>query len=922
VNPEPIEIALRAYVPPRGLKKQSYDAAQEERALLVIDTETTEDEYQNLVFGSCGVWVSGYLHKFILFYAPSLQKKGIDTLVKYAISHEMEEKHIEVMPLVEFVEKVFFLWIVKNHALCVGFSLPFDLSRLATRYGYGREKWNDGFTFWLTDDTKLPGIHIRSLDSVRSFFAPAPTKHSGKVNARFLDLRALGFALTNQKLSLKRACEVFNTQRRKIQAERHGRITIPYIDYNVNDTLATYELYTKMIERLQEFKLDIPPEKSFSPASLGKAYLRKIGIRPFSEKNPDFPPEILGYLMTTYYGGRSEVRIRKRPVKVRLMDFKSMYPTLFVLMDLWKYLTADRIEYYDSTDETKSLLSKLDLNLLTNASLYRRLVTIVQILIEDDILPGRAHYGEDKSVYNIGINYLTSRVPLWYTLADVIASKLLTGKVPKILRAVSFRPVGIQRGLQPVQIPGGLTLATGDDLIRALVEYRSEIQRKQDTMAKNTQEHDRLDVVQTQLKILANATSYGIFIEVNTKDQATKVQAYGLKPFAAKVNKTEEFGRYFNPILATMLTSGARLMLAMVEAWLEQHGGYYAFCDTDSMAVSPRHWKPLQAFFQSLSPYDSNEPLLKLEYDDRDENGRLLDLWFYGISAKRYVLYRIINGEPSMVEDGWSSHGLGHLLHRNKEDEDDGIRNRWEGELWTRIIKCANGELSEDELCEKYSGEYAVTKYAVTTPHLHRRLRKINRNRDIRKQIKPFNFVLIGQPEVLSDTGEPIHPITRFTKRTEEAPFQPFIDYNTGERYPGGSQLYWKTLSSMMREYLDHPESKFHNGAQTGKMKRRHLHIQKKDQIHYIGKEADQIEQTEILGVDDESYVEYRKAETRFNVLSNPNGSVAVNRIMNWEKELEDARDGIADMTNDTDEPRRENEDLRERLAKLEQKLA
>jgi hypothetical protein len=46
----------------------------------------------------------------------------------------------------------------------------------------------------------------------------------------------------------------------------------------------------------------------------------------------------------------------------------------------------------------------------------------------------------------------------------------------------------------------------------------------------------------------------------------------------------------------------------------------------------------------------------------------------------------------------------------------------------------------------------------------------------------------------------------------------------------------------------------------TGKVKRRHLHIQKKDRIHYIGKEADQIEQVEILGMDDESYMEYRKA--------------------------------------------------------------
>jgi hypothetical protein len=471
MRPESIEIALRAYVPPRKLKKQSYDTVHENRPVLVIDTETTEDEYQNLIFGSCGIWLFGDLHRFILFYAPSLPEKDVDTLQKFSQTHNAENTPIEVISVKEFVDTVFFPWLIDNHALCVGFNLPFDLSRLAIRYGYGRAKWKNGFTFWLTEDTKRPGIHIRSLDSVRSFFALAPTKYSGKVNARFLDLRALGFALTNQKLSLKRACEVFATTRRKSQAEQHGKITIPYIEYNVNDTLATYELYTRMMERLREFKLDISPEKAFSPASLGKGYLRKIGIRPFNEKNPDFPPEILGYLMTTYYGGRSEVRIRKRPTKVRLMDFKSMYPTLFKLMGLWKYLIADRIEYYDSTEETKNLLSKVDLNALTDPSLYPRLATIVQTLPEDDVLPVRAHYGEDKSVYNIGVNYLTSRVPLWHTLADVIASKLLTGKAPKILRAITFKPVGIQNDLQAIQIPGGLTLAKGDDFIRALVEY-------------------------------------------------------------------------------------------------------------------------------------------------------------------------------------------------------------------------------------------------------------------------------------------------------------------------------------------------------------------------------------------------------------------------------------------------------------------
>ncbi len=445
MNLEPTEIALRAYLPPNTERKERWDSpSQEEYPVLVLDTETTEDECQNLRFGSCGIWVSGYEHRFILFHSLNLPKKDVETLERYPRTQSHVHIRIEVMPVDKLIETIFLPWLIQDKALCVGFNLAFDLSRLAIRYGYGRGKWKNGFTLWLTNNEKFPRIRIRSLDSVRSFFAFAPSKFSGNVKGRFLDLRTLGFALTDKKLALKQACELFDTEHKKSEAQVHGRITKEYIAYNVNDTLATYDLYRKMVERLKEFRLGLAPDKAFSPASLGKAYLNTMGIRPFLEKNPDFPPEILGHLMTTYYGGRSEVRIRKKPVKVRLMDFKAMYPTLFALFGLWTLLTAQKIGYDDSTKETKKLVSGITLNTLTNPSLYPKLVTIGQVQPEEDILPIRAHYSEDTSAYNIGLNYLTSEEPLWYTLAEVIASKLLTGKTPRVLRAITFRPVGTQ----------------------------------------------------------------------------------------------------------------------------------------------------------------------------------------------------------------------------------------------------------------------------------------------------------------------------------------------------------------------------------------------------------------------------------------------------------------------------------------------
>ena len=71
---------------------------------------------------------------------------------------------------------------------------------------------------------------------------------------------------------------------------------------------------------------------------------------------------------------------------------------------------------------------------------------------DHDLFPVRAKY-DDKS-YTIGLNYLTSSEPLWYTLADCIGSKLLTGKMPAIDQALTFEPGPPQQGLQPIDRDG------------------------------------------------------------------------------------------------------------------------------------------------------------------------------------------------------------------------------------------------------------------------------------------------------------------------------------------------------------------------------------------------------------------------------------------------------------------------------------
>jgi len=107
---------------------------------------------------------------------------------------------------------------------------------------------------------------------------------------------------------------------------------------------------------------------------------------------------------------------------------------------------------------------------------------------------------------------------MWFTAAECVASKLLTGSCPKIVEAVIFEPGKAQSGLRPVTIAGHKIDPVDDDFYKALIEARDDVKRKRDGASGHAK--DALDAEQKAIKIIANGTSYGIFMEVNVKDRA------------------------------------------------------------------------------------------------------------------------------------------------------------------------------------------------------------------------------------------------------------------------------------------------------------------------------------------------------------------------------------------------------------------
>lgn len=902
---EPLEIALRAFVPPKAGKNWPKKADQgPSEYTLILDCETTIDPSQRLRFGCYQLRKFTETFETGIFYDPdALSEKELEVLREYARSQQQI-----YVPVGEFIDRVFFGLAYELRATIVGLNLAFDISRLAINHGIARGKqMGGGFTFKLSKQKFWPNIQIKHLSN-RSSLIQFTTRF-GRTDPRgmrkrrlkalprrgyFLDLRTLAGALTAQSFSLKTLAEYLNTDTRKLNTDEHGApITEDYIRYALQDVQVTWECYQALLRKyaLHKFTKTMPT-KILSEASIGKAYFHEMNIRPWREVQPDFPPELIGIIMSSYFGGRSEVHARRAITQVAYCDFLSMYPTVCTLMGLWRFIISEGINYRENTKEIRQLIKSVTLADIQKKDFWPKLRTLVQIQPDDDILPVRAPYGHDTQL-TIGLNHLKSNKPVWVTLADAIASKLLNKKALKILRAITFSPKGIQHGLNPIDIAGNSNYRIypeKDDFFKRAIDLRSEIKLKMkgargDALA-------RLNTEQLALKIIANSTSYGIFIELNVEDlkepETRLCFGYSVKPFKVTTSKAETPGQYFHPLLATLITGGARLMLSVTETLARENGLDWAFCDTDSMAIAKTEGVEasfnsrvgiIRDYFIPLNPYSNKSSILKLEsanYEMGDNYEKLIPLNFLGISSKRYVLFNLgPNGE--IIIRKASAHGLGQLMAPYPEAptsilapkiplKDIGVE-RWQYDFWYQIIK-AHLEGHSDQVDLNYHPSLnlpGASKYTATKPALLAWFKAHNLNREYSRRVRPFNFLnsFQSRPKALrfkrrlksefefKDTPKPVSP---FNKNVALAAKDCF-DRETGNLVG----IDWlKSYVEIIAQYHLRPESKFMNGnyLDTGMTKRRHIVMAS---IRHIGKEADHWEEQYYLGADETAEINYGK---------------------------------------------------------------
>lgn len=813
----------------------------------------------------------------------------------------------------EFVDRILWKAGMVGRALVVGFNLPFDLSRLAVGWsdarGRGRrQRFVKGFSFviWVTQDPKTgtwtpntvrPRLRIKHHDShsaeIQCTSSNAPELQRGRGRQRrsyqgqFLDLKTFAFALTGTKHSLQSLAVALHTRHQKSAGAHDGPLTPDYITYNRQDVRVTQECLQALRAEFERHPIAVEPWQLRSPASLIKGYLRAMGITPPAARTPTLPESVYGIAMAAYYGGRSEMHIARVPVPVVYTDVTSMYPTVQALGAFREWLTAESFVWEECTAQAQAALDGVTLNTSLKKDSWPRLRFFGCVRPDDDILPLRAQYHPHNDGYGIAVTRVSANRALWYSGFDLAASALLTGKAPRLEEAFILRPIGRITPLRSVTIRNQVKInPSRGDVFQTLVEMRHHVKGD---LRLSQSERDTLSGV---LKTLANSGSYGIFAEINPQDLAEDktmtVAVHGAEEsFQAKSHKPEEPGEFCFPPLAASITAAARFLLAIIEQLTREKGGTYALCDTDSMAVVASEtggfwpcpggnhrgpqgttgilalsWRDVQAIavrLESLNPYGEaiHGTLLKIE-DENFKDGRQIQLYAFGLSAKRYCLFhKGIKGAIEIVKA--SEHGLGHLLNpTDPEDQEKGLSGaaRWIEDVWRNLVAQAlGGQMTPPPA---WFVRPAVARHRYSSPALLRPQQRAAGAMAYCNQVKPFNF---GLTCYVAFNGAPAgtdvatcHLVGPYERDPRKWETQPWTDTASGvvcgitTGQPTSDRIARvKSVADIVAAYAAHaeaksagPNGKSADASAIGVLSRRHV---TPAYCYHLGKETNQLEE-------------------------------------------------------------------------------
>ena len=179
--------------------------------------------------------------------------------------------------------------------------------------------------------------------------------------------------------------------------------------------------------------------------------------------------------------------------------------------------------------------------------------------------------------------------------------------------------------------------------------------------------------------------------------------------------------------------------------------------------------------FRALNPYNQKvvpgSILNIVEEINCDSTWKQRQLYGYGISAKRYLVYTFDGSKARIIKA--SEHGLG-LYYRPKEGRDQECDVPvWIKEGWQWILDRALGLPSQKP---DWFDLPVMRRIAITTPNVMAALRRLNRD-----QARPYNFALSPVIVNLSDT--PVTLLGSFEENSARWREMAYINIHDGKTH-------------------------------------------------------------------------------------------------------------------------------------------
>ncbi len=309
--------------------------------------------------------------------------------------------------------------------------------------------------------------------------------------------------------------------------------------------------------------------RTVSPGGIAAGLLLRAGVRTPIETFR-LSGEEHAHWCESFHGGLcgAEPELIRRPFEAASLDVGSDFPLVAHLIEWWRLVTAERIGRRDVTVKLQAICegAASDPTVALDPKVWRDFgCCLVEIIADGEILPIEIEDERrpDGRLENVPV--FSPDRPLWCSALGVIASAVTSNRAPEIRSATAYVPQGCQSKIRrQLSVLPGLVLDTkDDDPAVALVRHRRAAKAAGDlTQA-------------ALLRVVVNSLVYGGFARFDeTLVKSGRTWARGERP-----------GPWNVMALASSVTAGSHLLLALLDRLVRDKGGRVAYWDTDSSIV-------------------------------------------------------------------------------------------------------------------------------------------------------------------------------------------------------------------------------------------------------------------------------------------------------------------------------------------------